>query len=172
MLLVFLSEARARAQTTPPPEAFTVLPAPISGPQITPYLGYQTDLAWRQDAERLAKWRRVEKEEDLQQLQAELRRKLLMMLGGLPEVKTPLHPRITGTIPMNSFHIEKLIFESLPGIYVTALLYVPDDGANKGVRHPAVLVAAGHAPDGKAHYQVLCQRLVQRGYVVIAWDPV
>ena len=36
----------------------------------------------------------------------------------------------------------------------------------------AILVAAGHASDGKAHYPVLCQRLVQRGYVVLSWDPV
>ncbi len=173
LLFAFLSVTTSSAQTMPPPEAFTVLPAPVSGPQITPYLRYQTDLAWQQDAERLAMWRRVENEADLRQLQAELRQKLLTMLGGLPEVSSPLHPRVTGTIPMNNFHIEKLIFESLPGIYVTALLYLPDDGAHgKVVRHPAMLVAAGHASDGKAHYQVLCQRLVQRGYVVLSWDPV
>ena len=34
------------------------------------------------------------------------------------------------------------------------------------------LVAAGHAPSGKAYYHALCQRLVQRGYVVISWDPI
>ena len=65
--------------------------------------------------------------------------------------------------------IEKLIFESLPGVYVSALVYVPEDGNDK---HPAILVPAGHAANGKIHYQGLCQRLVQRGYVVIAWDPV
>ena len=70
---------------------------------------------------------------------------------------------------MDGFRIEKLILESLPGIYVSALLYVPEDG-NKS--HPAILVPAGHAANGKVHYQALCQRLVQRGYVVISWDPV
>ncbi len=74
---------------------------------------------------------------------------------------------------MDGFHIEKLVFESLPGIYVTALVYVPDErGADKTKRYPAILVPAGHAPDGKHHYQSLCQRLVQRGYVVLVWDPV
>lgn len=91
------------------------------------------------------------------------------MLGGLPTLKTPLRSKITGRIPMDSFHIEKLIFESLPGVYVTALVYVPDDQKKS---HPAVLVPPGHAPDGKAHYQALCQHLVRRGYVVICWDPV
>jgi dienelactone hydrolase len=46
--------------------------------------------------------------------------------------------------------------------------YVPDHGQ----KHPAVLVPCGHAADGKAHYQVLCQRLARLGYVVICWDPV
>ena len=33
----------------PPPEAFTVLPIERDGPRITPFLAYQTELAWRQD---------------------------------------------------------------------------------------------------------------------------
>jgi predicted dienelactone hydrolase len=99
------------------------------------------------------------------------------MMGGLPQERTPLHPRIIGRIAMGGFHIEKLIFESLPGIYVSALLYVPGDPNHDQVggaknRHPAILVPAGHAENGKTHYQALCQRLVQRGYVVISWDPV
>jgi len=48
-------------------------------------------------------------------------------------------------------------------------VYAPDDG-NK--LHPAVLVPSGHSENGKVHYQSLCQRLVQRGYVVVSWDPV
>lgn len=91
------------------------------------------------------------------------------MIGGLPERKTDLHARITGKIQMEGFSIEKLIFESIPGVYVTALVYSPDDHSTK---HPAVLVPAGHATNGKIHYQVLSQRLASRGYVVIAWDPV
>jgi cephalosporin-C deacetylase-like acetyl esterase len=102
-------------------------------------------------------------------IQQQVRAQLLAMLGGLPEKKTPLNPRITGRIQLDGFHIEKLIFESLPGIYVTALVYVPDDGPKK---HPGVLVPSGHSANGKAYYQALCQRLVQHGYVVICWDPI
>src|SRR5437588_6589524 len=91
------------------------------------------------------------------------------MIGGLPAVKTDLHPRVTGRIQMDGFSVEKLIFQSLPGVYVTALVYVPNDHQSK---HPAVLVPAGHAADGKFHYQALSQRLAGRGYVVISWDPV
>lgn len=154
----------------PPPEAFRVFKqTPAPGPRITPYLKYQTEQAWREDELRRRAWEGIRNEKDLFQLQRELRRKLLDMIGGLPERKTPLNPLVTGTIPMAGFHIEKLIFESLPGVYVPALLYVPDD---KRGPHPAVLVPCGHSANGKVHYQALCQRLVQRGYVVICWDPV
>ena len=154
----------------PAAEAFRVLSqSPTQGPTITPYLKYQTELAWRQDDRRRKRWASLNTEKDLLQLQQEMRDHLLDMIGGLPTTKTPLNPHITGRIQMRGFHIEKLIFESLPGVYVTALVYAPDDG-NK--RYPAILVPSGHSENGKVHYQSLCQRLVQLGYVVISWDPV
>lgn len=169
VLLCFATNLFSAAEN-PPADAFRVLP-PVSkeGPAITPYLRYQTEVAWQQDEFRRKHWEAVHTERDLLRLQQELRRHLLEMLGGLPTVKTPLNPRITGRIPMQGFHIDKVIFESLPYIYVSALVYVPDDSPKK---HPGVLVPAGHSPEGKAYYQALCQRLVKRGYVVIAWDPV
>src|SRR6185295_16373055 len=74
-------------------------------------------------------------------------------------------------IPMRGYRIDKLIFESQPGLHVTALVYVPDGPV---ARRPAVLVACGHAPDGKSfkNYQELAGQLVLRGYVVLCWDPV
>ena len=160
----------AFASDAPPADAFRILPPPgKEAPVITPYLRYQVDMAWKQDEQRVRTWQGIRTEEDLLSIQRTIEKHLLSMLGDLPTERTPLHPRITGTIQMDGFRIEKLILESLPGIYVSALLYVPEDG-NKS--HPAILVPAGHAANGKVHYQALCQRLVQRGYVVISWDPV
>lgn len=161
----------ALASDAPPAEAFRVLPAATTSeaPSITPYLSYQTEMAWQEDDLRRRAWGEIKTEEDLQRVQRKVEEHLLAMLGGLPAERTPLHARITGKIPMEGFRIEKLIFESLPGVYVTALVYVPEDG-NK--THPAMLVPSGHSTNGKVHYQPLCQRLVQRGYVVISWDPV
>jgi pimeloyl-ACP methyl ester carboxylesterase len=160
----------AFAADGPPVEAFRVLPpAAKEAPVISPYLKYQTEMAWDEDDQRVKTWSRIRTEQDLLRIQRELERHLLAMLGGLPTEKTPLHPQITGQIKMNGFHIEKLIYESLPGVYVSALVYIPEDGARS---HPAVLVPVGHAANGKDHYQALCQRLVQRGYVVICWDAV
>src|SRR5437879_4526809 len=172
-LFCLLVTLPALSQTEPPPDAFRLLAPPSKGPQITPYLQYQTDMAWQQDEQRIAAWRSIRTEPDLLLQQRELRRKVLMMMGGLPTVRTPLQARITGSILMNGFHIDKVIFESLPGVYVTALVYLPNEReAGKSKKYPAILVPAGHAPDGKDHYQSLCQRLVQRGYVVLAWEPV
>ncbi len=157
------------AADAPPPEAFQILPAVgKEGPVITPYLRYQTEMGWRQDDARRAEWQGIRTEEDLLRVQRKIEENLLAMLGGLPKERTPLNPQITGKISMDGFHIEKLIFESLPGVYVTALVYVPEDG---GKKHPGILVPVGHATNGKVHYQALCQRLVKRGYVVICWDP-
>jgi pimeloyl-ACP methyl ester carboxylesterase len=157
------------AQDLPPADAFEVLQKPKAGPSITPFLQYQLDEAWRQDEAQQKIWNSIQTEADLQRLQKQLRSSLLEMIGGLPDRKTDLHAQITGKIQMEGFSIEKLIFESLPGVYVTALVYSPDDHSTK---HPAVLVPAGHATNGKIHYQVLSQRLASRGYVVIAWDPI
>lgn len=158
------------AQDAPPSKAFLVREQPLPpGPRITPLLESQAEQAWKEDEDRQRAWEAIQNESDLLKAQTELRQKLLQMIGGLPSVKTDLHATVTGRIQMNGFSIEKVIFQSLPGVYVTALVYVPDDHTKK---HPGVLVPAGHAVDGKVHYQALSQRLVGRGYVVISWDPV
>jgi len=158
------------ADDSPPPQAFRLREQPLPpGPRITPFLEYQGEQAWREDDDRLRAWDAIHNERDLLKTQGELRQRLLQMIGGLPTAKTDLQARVTGRIQMDGFSVEKLIFQSLPGVYVTALVYLPDDHSKK---HPAVLVPAGHAADGKFHYQSLSQRLVGRGYVVISWDPV
>jgi Acetyl xylan esterase (AXE1) len=160
----------AQYKTVPPAEAFRVFSkSDTEEPEITPYLLYQTSLAWHQDQLRQARWSQVKTETDLLQLRSTLRTSVLEMIGELPTEKTALHATVTGRISASGFHIEKLVYQSLPGLYVTALVYVPDNGEKV---HPAVLVAAGHSANGKIHYQELCQRLVQRGYLVISWDPI
>jgi dienelactone hydrolase len=162
----------AFAQEAPPPAAFTVLDDPAeAGPRITPYLRDQLDRAWAQDEARQAAFAKVRTEADLLALRKEMRTRVLDMIGGLPETRTPLNARVTGTIPMDGYRIEKVVFESLPGLHVTALVYVPDA---PGGPKPAVLVPCGHSPDGKSfrNYQEISGQLARRGYVVISWDPV
>ncbi|MBW7995459.1 MAG: prolyl oligopeptidase family serine peptidase [Candidatus Glassbacteria bacterium] len=139
--------------------------------QVTPFLRYQVEMAWRQDERRQAELAAVRTETEFLEYQRDLRGRLLEIIGGLPEEKTPLRPRITGTIEMDGYRIEKLVFESLPGFHVTAAVYVPAGFQGK---RPAVIVTCGHSPVAKAfrNYQEISARLVQRGYLVICLDPV
>src|SRR5207248_3469001 len=64
-----------------------------------------------------------------------VRQTILSLLGGLPDYTGPLNPRTTGRIQAENYAIEKVIFESLPGFYVTANLYRP----NQPGRYPGIL---------------------------------
>ena len=64
--------------------------------------------------------------------------------------------------------IEKVIFESLPGFFVTANLYRP----NQPGRYPAVLLQSGHTQEGKPEPQRLAANLALKGFVALAFDPV
>lgn len=105
----------------------------------------------------------------VEQRTATVRSQLWNILGGQPE-KTPLNARITGVVRRNGYRIEKLVFESMPKIYVTANLYIPTHGK---APFPAILAPLGHSENGKAalRYQYTYQNLARKGYVVLTWDP-
>ena len=71
-----------------------------------------------------------------------LRQEFLEMIGlwPMPE-KTPLHATVTGKIEKDDFVVEKLHFQSRPGLYVTANLWRPRQIAGK---LPAVVLFVGH----------------------------
>ena len=45
-------------------------------------------------------------------------------LGGMP-ARTPLNARVVGSAEFDGFRLENIIFESQPGVYVTAHLAIP-----------------------------------------------
>src|SRR6187402_1471718 len=81
--------------------------------------------------------------EDWKSKRGEYRRQLLEMLGldPLPE-KTDLKPVITGRLEQEDFVVEKLHFQSRPGLYVTGNLYLP-----KKIEKPlpTILYVCGHS---------------------------
>ena len=106
------------------------------------------------------------------------REELFEMLGLSPRpAKTDLQPTITGRVEHAEFFVEKLHFQSLPGLYVTALLYVPK---NLTGRAPAILYGCGHADvkDGKTSlgnktgYQHHGEWFARHGYVCLAIDTI
>ena len=104
-------------------------------------------------------------------LREKRREEMREMLGLLPwPERTPLNAHITGTIDRGSYVIEKLYFESMPRIYVTANLYRPKPLTGKA---PAVIYVCGHAysPYGdKTKYQRHGISLAKNGYVALVLD--
>ena len=107
--------------------------------------------------------------EAIRAYQREARAAITGMLGLLPASDAPLNASITRTTRRDGYRIEHVVFESLPGLKVTGLVYVPD-GAGP---FPAVLGTAGHAAEGKASptYQHVWVSLARRGFIVLAYDP-
>lgn len=116
-------------------------------------------------------WETLETPAAFQARRADLRAKLVAAVGGFPE-KTPLRPRVTGVVPRDGYRIEKVMFESRPNVHVTALAFVPD-AAKFAPPYPAILVACGHARDGKASagYQRAGVMGAKEGFLVLIYDP-
>ena len=117
--------------------------------------------------------------DDWKSRRATYREQLLEMLGlsPLPE-RTDLKPVVTGRVEHAEFTVEKLHFQSLPGLYVTANLWVPRNLGGK--KAPAILYACGHAvvKDGqlslgnKTGYQHHGAWFARHGYVCLAIDTI
>ncbi len=107
---------------------------------------------------------------DLTARQQYFRGRIWSYLGAPPE-RTPLNARVVGTLDRGDFRIEKVIFESRPGFYVTANLYLPAKGT---APYPAILFPLGHERGAKAHqaWQRCLAGLARRGFVALAWDPI
>ena len=96
--------------------------------------------------------------EEWQEAKPVLREQLFDMLGLSPRpAKTPLEPVIEGTVDEAEFVVERVHFQSLPGLYVTGNFYRPKI-ADKPL--PTILYVCGHGQvkkDGvsfgnKTHY--------------------
>jgi dienelactone hydrolase len=101
--------------------------------------------------------------------QAWVRETFWKLIGGRPE-RTPLNARVTGYLERDGYRIEKVVYESQPGVVISANAYIPKDHK---APHPGVLFQMGHASSGKAYasYQKCCQGLARLGYFVLAFDP-
>ncbi|HYV28926.1 MAG TPA: acetylxylan esterase [Candidatus Eisenbacteria bacterium] len=109
--------------------------------------------------------------DDWNKQRSELRRQLLEMLGLDPLPKrTPLKTQITGRLERNTYRIEKIVFQSSPGLYVTGNFYVPK-GVTKPV--PTILYLCGHSPHplgAKFHYQDRAIWFASHGYPCLVLD--
>jgi dienelactone hydrolase len=71
-----------------------------------------------------------------------------------------------GSFPGEGYKVRKLRYEAVPGLWIPALLYLPDKLAGKV---PVALAVNGHDGNGKAakYKQIRCINLAKRGMIVL-----
>ncbi len=104
------------------------------------------------------------------------RRKQYMEMMGLDSLdpagrRPPVAVHITGTVDRPAYKIEKLHYESLPGLHVTSNLYLPKP-KTPGQTSPAVLYVCGHSQKQKVAYQAHARRFAELGFVCLIVETV
>ncbi len=99
-----------------------------------------------------------------------LRSKIKSEAGIVANHRLPLDIKQTGEIRMKGYAIRNICFQTLPGVYATANLYVPDGEGP----FPAVINMLGHWRKGKIDNtgpQAVGHTLAAKGYVCLTIDP-
>ena len=137
--------------------------------------------------------------DELKAKQAAWRTYWLDALGEIP-ARTPLNARVVGTTECDGFRLENIIFESQPGVYVTAHLALPaitrsdksvaspKSASSRGsgthaaspvaaatsAALPVVLMPLGHSDAGilNPRYATHLAMAARAGFAVFAWDPI
>ncbi len=128
-------------------------------------LGRAREALDRRDAE----YEKIKTQEDVAAYQKRMREFFITQLGGFPE-RTPLSAKVVGKEQRDGYRIEKVLFESQPGHYVSAILYLPETEPP----YPGVLVPCGHSANGKARdlYQRAPILIAKSGMAALCYDPI
>ena len=126
---------------------------------------------------------------ELKAKQAAWRAWWLNALGEMP-ARTPINARVVGTVQCEGFRLENIIFESQPGVYVTAHLALPmrprgsaalphgepprEGRAPARPPYPVVLMPLGHSNAGilNPRYAAHLAMAARAGFAAFAWDPI
>jgi len=102
----------------------------------------------------------------------ERRRRFIDMLGltdYFNSKREPVKPTVTGVVRRRGYRIEKLYYQSLPGLYVTGNLYVPE---NLDKPTPAILYLCGHSFNQKHAYQAHPRKFAQLGFTTLIIETI
>ena len=99
---------------------------------------------------------------------ATLRQRIMEKSGVMVDHDFDLDVRVTKTIQQEGYTIQNLYFQTRPGIYATANLFVPEGEGP----FPAVINMHGHWSEGKLAERVQArgQTLALNGYVCLSID--
>jgi len=167
LLPLFFAGASLLSAQTPKPEPREFLPAPFD------------QYCARRVAELSSSdWQKGITPENWPARQAQMRQEFQRMLGLDPwPARGDLHPEITGTVQGDGYVVEKLQFQSLPGLYVTGDLYRPKEVTQP---LPTMLYVCGHSlvvengvsMGNKAGYQHHGVWFARHGYVCLIIDTI
>jgi len=176
------SPSNAPAQN-PVPTTLVRVPNPANAGrlQLDQYLD---NIAAKYTAERAAAVAQIHTRSEAEARQAKVRSQILSLIGALP-ARTPLNAKVVGETQADGFKIRKVLFESQPKFFVTALLYVPDGNlsggkpgapgdrsSSLGSKRAAILMTPGHGPSGKAGDAPMAAIFARNGFVVLSYDPI
>ena len=115
----------------------------------------------------------IESKEDWEKIREDRYQEMVQMLSlvdvPLEGERPPLNVKKVGTIQQDGFRIEKLYYEALPGLYVPADLYIPD---NITAPVPGILYQCGHSRTQKVHYQPHARRFAELGFVCLIVETI
>jgi hypothetical protein len=105
-----------------------------------------------------------------EEYKVKLRSEVVKKAGVAIDHKLPLNLRETAAIKMKSYTIKNIAFQTFPGVFATANLYIPDGPGP----FPAVINMLGHWRKGKIDStgpQAVGHTLAANGYVCLTIDP-
>lgn len=79
---------------------------------------------------------------------AQLKAKIIELLGGFPAERSPLQPQILETDDLPAYRVEKVAFQSEDEIYVPCHVLIP---RHVGPPYRTVIALSGHGSGGAAH---------------------
>ncbi len=132
-------------------------------------IGYLNGLAAGQLRQRIQTIDKITTRAAAERRRAEVRARIVTLIGGLPERHPALGVKAMGAVSGDGFRMEKIAYESLPGFWVTANVYVPAIGQGP---FPAIVYAPGHGPGGKSEGWSWGANFARNGIIMLAYDPI
>lgn len=129
------------------------------------YLRDQLKKANQSDRE---EWNKVQTKADWEKFRDQRVKALKESLGTWPEAPKFMQIKTTKTIKADDYHIDNLLYESRPGVWVTGNLYYP---AAKREHCPVIMIAhAHHAPKHEGELQDMGVNWAKLGCIVFVID--
>ncbi len=131
----------------------------------------QADLRARRNAanERESKaWADIHSRADWENFRDSRIKALRASLGTFPDAPEKLNVRVTGKLEGEGYRVENIVYESRPGWFVTANLYLP---AEQGKSMPGILIChSHHNPKWEGELQDMGMNWARQGCMVLVMD--